>query len=35
MENYSFSFDRAFTSSYDATITTDAGVIFGIEFAKT
>jgi hypothetical protein len=35
MENWSFSFDRAFTSSYDATITTDAGVIFGIEFAKT
>jgi hypothetical protein len=34
MENWSFSFDRAFTSSYDATITTDAGVIFGIEFAK-
>jgi hypothetical protein len=35
MENYSFSFDRAFTSSYDSTITTDAGVIFAIEFAKT
>ena len=35
MENWSFSFDRAFTSSYDATITTDAGVIFGVEFAKT
>jgi len=34
MENYTFSFDRAFTSSYDATITTDAGVIFGIQFAK-
>jgi hypothetical protein len=35
MENYTFSFDRAFTSSYDATITTDAGVIFGIKFNKT
>lgn len=35
MENYMFSFDRAFVSSYDATITTDAGVIFGITFAKT
>lgn len=34
MENFTFSFDRAFTSSYDATITTDAGVIFGIEFLK-
>ena len=34
MENYTFSFDRAFTSSYDATISTDAGVIFGIEFLK-
>jgi hypothetical protein len=34
MENFTFSFDRAFTSSYDATISTDAGVIFGIEFLK-
>jgi len=34
MQNYTFSFDRAFTSSYDAVISVDAGVIFGIQFAK-
>lgn len=33
-ESYAFSFDRAFTSSYDAVSTVDPGVIYGIEFLK-
>jgi hypothetical protein len=35
VESYMFSFDYAFTSSYDASTSSDAGVIFGIDFVKT